>query len=83
MVLLEKNDHYIDFSEPNFFFNFWGFFGRPGSQVAGTGPGKPGIRTGIRITGPAAGYPAPGPGSRGSGTGLGPRFRNFPFWPGT
>ena len=46
------------------------FFGRPGSRVAGTGPGKPGIRTGIRITGPAAGYPAPGPGSRGSGTGI-------------
>ena len=42
-----------------FFFDFFVFFGRPGSRVAGTGPGKPGIRTGMRITGPAAGYPAP------------------------
>ena len=50
-------------------FDFWVFFGWPGSRVAGTGPGKPGIRTGMRITGPAAGYPAPGPGSRISGTG--------------
>ena len=32
-----------------------------------------------RITGPAAG-PAPGPDSRGSGTGIGPRIRNFPCW---
>ena len=71
MVLLAKNYHYIDFSEPKNIFDFFGFFGRPGSRVAGTGPGKPGIRTGIRITGPAAGYPAPGPGSWIAGTGPG------------
>ena len=106
MVLLEKNYHYIEFSDFNFIFSiFFGFFGRPGSRVAGTGPGSragPGkkkknllecfleSKTGLfgvfegfqRTAGPAAGYPAPGPGSRGSGTGIGPRFRNFPFWPG-
>ena len=66
----EKLSLYRFFWVQIFFFDFFGFFGRPGSRVAGTGPGKPGIRTGIRITGPAAGYPAPGPGSRGSGTGM-------------
>ena len=76
----EKLSLYRFFWLQIFFFDFFGFFGRPGSRVAGTGPGKPGIRTGMRITGPAAGYPAPGPGSRGSGTGLAPRFTG-PFNP--
>ena len=45
MVLLAKNYHYIDFSDPKIvFFDFFVFFGRPGSRVAGTGPGEPGIR---------------------------------------
>ena len=45
MVLLAKNYHYIEFSEPRTFFFVFFFFGRPGSREAGTGPGEPG-RTG-------------------------------------
>ena len=40
MVLLAKNYHYIDFSDPNCFFDFLGFLAGPVAGRPAPGPGS-------------------------------------------